>query len=216
MNKRGQIYLLASIIIGLVIFVLASKTNIINITPTNNDFKEITENYNSESGKVMGELIKSGKSDSDVSLNFASFSVLFTQYSKTKNPSFGLIYFLNYNGILRIGNFLDQGVKIITPTNTEISLQGCFSQLPASISYGEFQQTFYRSLSYFQSGSAYAECIREIPAPSFINLQIGDEQIDYRVDILANQPQVAVISRASSSQDRKVFVDHQFIRGNRH
>ena len=229
MNKRGQIYLLASIIIGLVIFVLASKTNIINTALQNNDFKEITQNYNSESAKSVSSLIKEGKNENDIALKFAEFSVVFTQYSKTKNPSFGLIYFFNYNNNLHIGNFLDQNVKVFTSNenlndpNSGIFLVGCFSIVSSSLDYNQFQISMPQNAATFYgengrpSTSVYGPCTKRIsPAPSYVNLQIGDESIDYKVDIIQNQPQVAVISRESLSQDRKVFVDHQFIRGNRH
>ena len=57
MDKRGQIYLIVSLIIGLVIFVLTSQPNTINLTPHNNDFKLISQNYNQESNRFLGTLI---------------------------------------------------------------------------------------------------------------------------------------------------------------
>ena len=134
MNKKGQIYLIVSLIIGLVIFVLTSQPNTINITPSDDDFKVISQNYNQESSQFLASLIKDQVTDENIiQERFTKFSVVFTQYAKSRNPSFGLIYLLNYNGKLYMCNFLDKRIEI--KVNPPFNLEGCYTNIPAKVTY---------------------------------------------------------------------------------
>lgn len=215
MNKRGQVYLIFSLIIGLVIFVLTSQSNLINIGPKDNSFKDISKNYNHESNKVIGSLIKEGKTTDEISKQFTSFSVLFTQYSKSRNPSFGLIYILSYNNIVYVGNFLDKSIDLIDISNKVIppSLQGCFSSVPVTIDYGNFRLDDETNYKTFQQSA----CFRQVSAPqNKIELTIGDEEVIYEIYIHPNQAEVVVISRERVRDDRLVFVEDEFIKGKKH
>ncbi len=216
MNKRGQVYILFALVIALVVFVLTNKSNIINITPSDSEFKEISENYETESSNLVSSLIKFNKLDEEISEQFATFSILFTQYSKSKNPSFGLVYFLNHNNVLRVGNFLDKNIKV-TGGSSDINLEGCYSLVPVFINYNTFQINNYIDYETYRRNSITSPCVNEItPAPDQIILKIGDEEIEYEVNIIPQQPRVVVISRENLFQDRKVFLDDQFVKGKRH
>ena len=216
MNKRGQVYLIFSLIIGLVIFVLISQSNLIHVNIIDDDFKEISENYNRESNKFIGSLIKEGKLIDDISKQFTSFSILFTQYSKTQNPSFGLIYILSYNGIVYVGNFLDSDIEIIDPTNNDNVLEtliGCFAEVPISINYGDFEFNDRTNYEEFQNSG----CFKELnPTQDTINLAVKNENVIYEINIKTNQPEVVVLSREDVGQDRLVFIEDEFIKGKKH
>lgn len=211
MNKRGQIYILVSLILGLIIFVLSSKPNIINISSAKDDFKDISVNYNQESSRFLNSLIKEKIVDSVlIKDKFTSFSLVFAQYSKSQNPSFGLIYLLNYNNRLYLGNFLDKQI-IINDENWPANqvIPGCFEQINTTIKYGV--GGIIDTFDLFQ----FTGCSKDFPNPLNNNflLKIGDELIDYEITVFNDQPEVVVISREGVLEDRKVFVENQFIQG---
>ena len=57
MNKRGEIYILAAIILATILYSLATTVNYIRQERMDDDFEKISKNYELESSK----LIKSGK-----------------------------------------------------------------------------------------------------------------------------------------------------------
>ena len=214
MDKRGQIYLVVSLIIGLVIFVLTSKPNIINITPIEDDFKEISQNFNQEAGRFISSRIKEGETNEIIAEQFTRFSLTFTQYSKNQNPTFGLIYLLNYNGKLYVGNFLDKQIILtdeswITPENPNQIILGCFESITVSANYDIF------NLGTTINSGEFSSCTKVLETPldnNFI-LKIGEEEIDYEIKVIEGQAEVIVISRENVFEDRKVFLENQFIKG---
>ena len=211
MNKRGQIYLIVSLLVGLVILALTSQPNTINVIPSDDDFRLISQNYNQESAKFLSSLIENGETDTDeVKNKFTEFSIIFTQYSKSQNPTFGLVYFLNYGNRLYVGNFLDKSITI-NPT-----IPGCYNYIQAVIKYGS-QGNIRDNLPLVDINEK--QCNQLIPVNIFedntLEMRIGEEDFVYEINIIPGQPEVMVISRETQGEDRKVFVEKQFIKGKR-
>ena len=211
MNKRGQIYLIVSLLVGLVILALTSQPNTINVTPSDDDFRLISQNYNQESAKFLSSLIENGETDTDeVKNKFTEFSIIFTQYSKSQNPTFGLVYFLNYGNRLYVGNFLDKSITI-NPT-----IPGCYNYIQAVIKYGS-QGNIRDNLPLVDINEK--QCNQLIPVnileDNTLEMRIGEEDFVYEINIIPGQPEVMVISRETQGEDRKVFVEKQFIKGKR-
>ncbi|MBS3145542.1 hypothetical protein J4414_01950 [Candidatus Woesearchaeota archaeon] len=57
MKKRGQIYILVALIIGIVVFLVVSRTNIFIQEELTTDIQAIGENYVIESNKLINSLI---------------------------------------------------------------------------------------------------------------------------------------------------------------
>ncbi|MBS3171104.1 hypothetical protein J4449_00680 [Candidatus Woesearchaeota archaeon] len=211
MNKRGQIYLIVSLLVGLVILALTSQPNTINVIPSDDDFRLVSQNYNQESAKFLSSLIENGETDTDeVKNKFTEFSIIFTQYSKSQNPTFGLVYFLNYGNRLYVGNFLDKSITI-NPT-----IPGCYNYIQAVIKYGS-QGNIRDNLPLVDINEK--QCNQLIPVNIFedntLEMRIGEEDFVYEINIIPGQPEVMVISRETQGEDRKVFVEKQFIKGKR-
>jgi hypothetical protein len=190
------------------VFVIASRSNIINISSTDADFKEISENYKHESSRYLNALIKGSEEEltqEKISDGFYSFTGVFTQYSKSQNPTFGLIYLLNYKGMLYIGNYLD---KTIVFDSTE--LPGCRDKISATIIYGPGGIT-----EAFDS-EEFTDCKTEITLTSSIfTFSIKGEDIIYETRVVEGQPEVIIVSRENILENRKVFFDNQFVTGKR-
>ncbi len=219
MNKKGQIYLIVSLIIGLVIFVLTSQPNIINARPQNQDFKLISQNYNHESSKFLASIIQEGVESNKIEEKFVEFSVFFTQYSKSQNPSFGLIYLLNYENKVYAGNFFDKKVTLTFLDENGMfestkDLEGCFGDITAGIGYEAGSLKLPISYQTFNQKQCITSKSFSEEKDRAVTLSIENENdILYEVNLISGQPEVIVISRENVAEDRKVFVEKQFIKG---
>lgn len=207
MGKRGQVYLLAAIILGFVLFVLYSKTNIVMKTVIDDDFEALSKNYEIESAKFVNGLLKG---DKEISNAFKNFTALFTSYSKTKNPDFGLIYAFDYKNSLYVGNYLNESIIVKKGVKTK-DLQGCFDKIKTSLSIGglslELKNVDYQILG---------ECTWETPSdenkPTYL-IEIILQEIRYEVEVIAGNPELVIVSRESKGADRKVFTKGRFSAG---
>ena len=86
MSKRGQIYILAAILLAITIYSLSTTVNIIEQEDIKGDFNSLAQNYEIESFKIINSVLKSG--DVSIPEAFENFTFLFSSYSKTKSPNF--------------------------------------------------------------------------------------------------------------------------------
>jgi len=111
MEKRGQIYILVALIIGIVVFLVVSKTNIFIQEEPTSDIEAISENYVIESNKLINSLIGAKKENIAEILSQTTTEFVY-QYAKTRDPQFGLVYvFTNQDGAV-VQNYLDSRVII--------------------------------------------------------------------------------------------------------
>ena len=144
MNKRGQIYILAAIIVCMVAFLLVSKPNLIREQVLLQNFKGISSNYLTESPKVINEVLESGTPSEDLTSTCTSDPLLceirsklsgFTRdfvdsYAKNQDPNIGLIYIYNDENGMIIQNYLNNenvaflgqsGGNVLLNYNQEVS-----------------------------------------------------------------------------------------------
>ena len=198
MNKKGQIYILAALILSIIIFSLSQTINKFKQEELEEDFEKLSVNYENEGSKLINSLINTNSNLSD---QFYKFTLLFTSYSKAQNPDFGLIYSLDYGGNIQIGNFLDK--KIIVDNGTEIvqslnELNGCYDKISAVITF--------QGLS-FDAGidlKEVQECTLIVPSTSKIWIQIGE--FWYSFEIIKDKPQIMIVSRSEALEQRQVFI----------
>src|SRR3989344_529542 len=130
--KRGQVYLLAVIILAFVIYTLYTETNTIQEAIVEDDFEQLTLNYERESAKLINYLLANNiKNSNDIQDYFTMFTTTFTAYSKTKNPNFGLLYLFDYQNNLYIGNYLEEDVDVEHEGTSSNDIKGCLQQIPA-------------------------------------------------------------------------------------
>lgn len=206
-NNKGQIYILAAIILGFVVFILFSRSNIIRKTITEDDFEQLSKNYEIESSKFINQMLLENK---DIPDSFLKFTILFTSYSKTQNPLFNLIYVYEYNDNLYIGNYLNETL-VIEKSGKRYSLTGCFDKIKASLSVAGLSLQI-SNLDY----SLIDSCTAVISAPEKdeiypISLIIND--FVYSIDVIAGNPELVIVSREEKSGNRKVFTKGKFRKG---
>ena len=202
--KKGQIYILSVLIIGFLLFTIITPANFIHQRIVDDDFEELSKNYQLESSKLLNELLnKEGTDGVKINNTFLNFTVSFTSYSKTKNPNFGLIYAFPYDDQVFIGNYADTGITLQT-VYTSKYLDGCFSEVDTSISlYG---------ISISAPGitpSLYNSCIKVIdyPRDGIINFTIpAVEGINYNFQLQEKRSDIIIVSREDLDEDIKVFI----------
>src|SRR3989344_1316876 len=133
MQKRGQIFVLAALLLGFIIFILVSETQYVRRAISDDSFEELNKNYQIEAAKFINELIKDP--NLDVGTEFLGFTTLFTSYSKSQNPDFQIVYAFDYGGKLHVGNYLKEEIDITTtiPTKYKTDLSGCFEEVEAKL-----------------------------------------------------------------------------------
>jgi len=199
---------LTVIILAFVIYLLYTDTNVVKRTILDDDFEELSQNYDVESAKFVNYLLSQSFTDSDIRQYFEDFTSFFTSYSKTKNPKFGLLYLFDYKSKLYVGNYLDQDVKIIKEDqNIEENLVGCSRNILAGfrVAGGEW------SVSGIKVGSLVA-CTKQIGITDSnnynINIRLGDVQ--YEVEINKGKPDVVIVGREEKGNQRKVYTKGNF------
>ena len=209
MNKRGQVYILVAIVLAMVIFGLVSVLNKVEQENVESDFEELSDNYASESSKLINALI--ANPTVDISSAFINFTILFTSYSKTINPKFGLIYAFYYDGKLHMGNYLDTSInvkcdKCARPTNIE----GCFSTIPATVTFGglDLGVNVYENV-ISQCNLTQVKGDDFIGDPEYVDITI--KGVPYRFSIKQGHPEIIIVSWESRAEQRKVFTEGDFV-----
>ena len=117
MNKRGQFFLIFAAVMIMVLFTIVAQYNSIRIQVALEDFDELSDQYSEEQPKVINAAIYEGTDPAD---DLAEFTQDFVDYSRQRQPEFGLYYALtNPDGSITIHNFMAGGRTIkLTPLRT--------------------------------------------------------------------------------------------------
>ena len=208
MGKEGQLYLLAAMLIGLVLFILVSPSNVVKETVVESRFEETSRNFEVESARFINYAIGH---DEDVAENFLNFTILFTSYSKTKNPDFELMYAFVYDGVLYMGNYLGQSVDF-TFEGSKYAVNGCFADVKTGISIAGLNI----GIPGVDIGS-FARCQGTAVVgggpPYVVDIGIveGGVPVLFTVEVSAGSPEVIILAREERGETRKVFAKGRFI-----
>ena len=214
MNKRGQIYLLAALIIGFILFIVITPTNIIKELTIDDRFEELSKNFEIESAKFINRLIEKEK---DVPSSFLNFTILFTSYSKTKNPDFGLIYaFINKeDNKLYVGNYLPDLARFEIQNN-QVIINGCFDDVNTTltvaglnfnvpdITLSSFTQC-QKSISVSPSSQAYLLDI------TIFEEGINETALKFSTQVAPGNPELIIIAKEKKDNTRKIFTKGKFV-----
>lgn len=140
MSKRGQVFILAAILIAVILFSLSAVKNKSEQKEIKGDFDALAENFQIESSRLINSAIDSGV---EVHGAFKSFSTMFTSYAKGKNPEYGLIYVFSFGDKIQVTNFLErvitlQGCNPDTGEPYSINISGGFGAIPADVNFEDF------------------------------------------------------------------------------
>jgi len=116
----GQFFLIFAAVMIMVLFTIIAQYNTIRVQTTLEDFDELSDQYSEEQPKVINAAIYEGASNEEVAEDLADFTEDFVDYSRQRQPEFGLYYALNNpDGSITIHNFMANGRTIkLTPIRT--------------------------------------------------------------------------------------------------
>lgn len=200
MNKKGQVYILAAIIITFLIYLLFSETNVIHETVIDDNFEELSKNYEIEGAKFVNSLI--GKEPNEIADEFSDFSSVFTSYAKTKNPEFSLIYLFSYEDEVYVGNYLDEDVQI---NNEPDKLDGCFEDIDTSVVIAGINIDIDDIKK-----SEIKRCINKYTGNSdTVDIKVGD--VGYRFELQQKRPEIVIVSREKKGEQRKIYTKGEYV-----
>jgi len=116
MNKRGQVFLIAAIIISLALFSVSIKYNTIKEYPLTVEYKELSNNYLNEMPKIVNYALYENQDPIPLMNDFTNTYVKTTQQ---KDPNFGVFYTYEDERGLHVVNTLNNRVLNIKIVNTE-------------------------------------------------------------------------------------------------
>ncbi|MDO8555549.1 MAG: hypothetical protein Q7R96_00050 [Nanoarchaeota archaeon] len=217
MQKKGQVYILAVIILAFIIYTLFTDTNVVKPTIIENDFDELAANYGVESAKLVNYLLsKNINNAGDIRNNFTLFTTTFTSYSKTKNPSFGLLYLFHYKDKLYIGNYLEEATTIVAE-GQEKDIQGCLRTIPAGFKLAG--ATIHVGIDDVDIYTQNTPCVQtlDVQGADFtynVAITVYDEEGTgslYTTTITKGKPDVVIISRSTNDNTRRVYTKGRFM-----
>ena len=204
-GKRGQVYLLAALILGFILFILVAETNLIRKTIIDDDFESLAKNYGQESAAFMNLLLEKGAAN--IAQEFLKFTILFSSYAKTKNPEFGIIYAFIYQDRLYIGNYLATEMMIQGVPPAKERLPGCYQQLNASVVIENFP------VRANVPTAAFTACMTDISIPAANTLRFSIQDVVYEVELESSRPDIIIVGREEVGSQRKVYSKGNFKKG---
>ncbi len=200
MDKKGQVYIIAAILLSVVIFAMASVSNVAKQEKFKGDFEKLSKNYETEGSRLINTIINTKSNVGEV---FKEFTYAFTAYSKTQNPQFGLIYVLDYNGTVHIGNYLKDKITIAYIENGNprfMNLDGCFGSVQSSVAFGTLASTFTTTVP------GIVQCVSSINETKDYMVYVIIKNSWYPFKLTPNKPQLMIVSRMEQEEQRKVFI----------
>ena len=118
--KKGQLYILIALILGVIIYLLISQTNVSIEEQEVSGLQQTSENYITEANRLLNTL--QGATPGDIARIVSDFTDTFVySYAKPTDPEFGLVYVLhNKEKKVVIENYLATSVVIKNSDNERV------------------------------------------------------------------------------------------------
>src|SRR3989338_4925452 len=102
MNKRGQVFLIAAVILALALFSVSVTYNSISVSPPLTEYRKLSDNYLTEYPKVVNFARFYNANEADA---VSAFNSVFLGFARQKEPNFGVFYtFKDSRGNINIVN----------------------------------------------------------------------------------------------------------------
>jgi len=200
MKKRGQVYLIAAIVICLLLFILLSGSNIFTRIFVQDRFSDIAKNYEIESSKYINEIVKSGD---DVGDRLKVFTEIFVEeYSKNIDPSVGMLYVFAHPNGFWIFNYLAEqaGEENIIITYEDLTPPGMYSCSHSTSACG-LNTCITIPIGDIES------CALAFEGEGELNLQIGDIIYGPFENRDTKNPTLVFIFKKAKENTVKVFIN---------
>ena len=226
MNKRGQIYLVAVILIGFILFALLSQGNYVRRVIIDDDFDTLSKNFDTESARFINENLDLDATN--LGTKFASFSNTFSDYSRTQNPDFELLFLLRTSDTeVMFCNFMEGNIEVTTQStspDTCTEANGCFSvsacyddPTTTQSCFGDAcTETSYYNCDVTSSSNAgrIQDICKRLPVGRGGSVTITIDDVEYTVKAPSeNKAELVVVTKEDKGEQRRVFLEEGFVKG---
>jgi len=127
MKKRGQIFLVAAVILAFAIFSISLIFNDYEEKILLEDFPDLTKNYQIEAKKIVNEALLS---DEPIEDKLDEFTLDYVNYARTIDPNIGFVYVYKKVDEAKIKNYGNAPVDVLGtgPTSQTISNDTVFNR----------------------------------------------------------------------------------------
>ena len=187
-GKKGQVFLLAAIIIGITLISVSIKYNTVVEYPLVTDYKEISDNYLTEAPKIINYARYNNFEEKD---QLESFTKAYREQAIKKDPNFGIFYaFRDELGKVHLVNTLNNRVLTIV-VREDCGLDNC-----PIIANQEIYGKISSDASVCLAGSG---CVStEIPVENFGGVYINNIDLDI---LKSSTLQICLTPPATSEED---------------
>ena len=131
MNKRGQVFLIAAVILALALFSVSVVYNSITVSPPLTEYRKLSDNYLTEYPKVVNFARFYNANEADA---VSDFNNVFLGFARQKEPNFGVFYtFKDSRGNINIVNTLNKKVLHIEVVDERSSEDLSFEIFPKGV-----------------------------------------------------------------------------------
>lgn len=227
MEKRGQVYILAAVIIGVLLFTIFATVNTSKQVDLNANFDRLNENYERESERFINAYVSDNSPTDELEKTFPEFAWNFNKFAMETNPEFGIISTLSYtnkegNKINLIVNMLDTPVFVTTrftenggvfkPNNDEGAVKvviGCSEILDASLTIP--------GVGTINPGETVGKqgvkaCLHKVNNVDRVFLFVNDMWVGYEIPKEKDpKPGLIVTAKSDEGEQTQIFVNENEI-----
>lgn len=154
MNKRGQFYIIAALIIAAIIAGLVSEANYAIRRPKPVKFYDLSKDYEAEVTRIIDSGVYQGKSDVEINGDVANFTKQFLEYAQEKDPNLQLFYLYGNNNSITVVNYAISDADVIAENKfSKLSGGGAFAVSEVNIEIGgaKFTRSVEERMEHFRN-----------------------------------------------------------------
>lgn len=151
MQKKGQFYIISTLIIIAVIIGLVTAVNYIKKPKEPVKFYDLSEDYEAETTKIVDYGVYSKQ---NVPVEIEEFTEKFSEYAEEKDPNVQIIYLYGDKDNLQVFNYGKEEAKVISSsTGTTIPGGSIETMSKINVEYGEqqFSRDVEEKMKYFKN-----------------------------------------------------------------
>jgi len=146
MNKRGQFYIIAALIIAAIVATLIAEVNYARRQPKPIKFEELSEDFEAEVTKIIDSGIYSGKTKGEIDIEIRGFTRRFLEYAQERNPDIQLVYLYGNENELSVVNYAFNASTLTTKTLQMVNLTGGGGTAVSTVKIELGEKTFTRAV----------------------------------------------------------------------
>jgi hypothetical protein len=107
MNKRGQFYIIISVVLAIAVFSITTIPNKIQEAVLFEDFEDVSNNYIRESGHVINDAMEAKTDPYTIQTELDDFTIEYLEYARQRSPNLDLLYVYSDGTNIKLVNHFD-------------------------------------------------------------------------------------------------------------